>query len=185
MTKEKIPSDLYEALRNAGFQLESQLNEYIHKYMNQKEFAAAGTVFKKAHGRLLDLLQEFHEAASPHLKTPTKKDVANLAQLIVQVEEKVDVLSDQVAELTETLKKLDNAPQDEKKTETNPVESHSEDPAVWDLLKEARKKKLEALSEAAKSSLESKLGTLTSSEKLKGAHFAQLLEMLQGMKKSE
>lgn len=109
MTKEKKPSDLYETLRNAGFQLETHLNENIHKYMNQKEFAAAASVFKKVHGRLMDLLQEFHETASPHLSTPTKKDVANIAQLVVQVEEKVDVLSDQVAELTESIKKLNAA----------------------------------------------------------------------------
>ncbi|MGD6804546.1 hypothetical protein FZC79_13905 [Rossellomorea vietnamensis] len=184
MTKEKIPSDLYEALRNAGFQLETQLNEYIHKYMNQKEFAAAASVFKKAHGRLMDLLQEFHETASPHIKSPTKQDVANIAQLVVQVEEKVDVLSDQVAELTETIKKLNSGTPD-KKEQTEPSAESPEETAAWDTLKEARRKRLQAMSEAAKSSIESKLGTLSASEKLKGTNFSQLIEMLQGMKKSE
>ncbi|WP_113926881.1 hypothetical protein [Bacillus sp. P14.5] len=183
MTKEKIPSDLYEALRNAGFQLETQLNEYIHKYMNQKEFAAAASVFKKAHGRLMDLLQEFHETASPHLKNPTKKDLANVAQLIVQVEEKVDVLSDQVAELTEAVSKLNSISMD-KKEQTEPLEV-KEEANAWDTLKEAKMKRLHALSEAAKSSIDSKLGSLTSAEKLTGTHLTQLLEMLQGMKKSE
>ncbi|MGD7023719.1 hypothetical protein ACQCVK_14050 [Rossellomorea vietnamensis] len=184
MTKEKIPSDLYEALRNAGFQLETQLNEYIHKYMNQKEFAAAASVFKKAHGRLMDLLQEFHETASPHIKSPTKQDVANIAQLVVQVEEKVDVLSDQVAELTETINKLNSGTPD-KKEQTEPSKESPEETAAWDTLKEARRKRLQAMSEAAKSSIESKLGTLSASEKLKGTNFSQLIEMLQGMKKSE
>jgi regulator of replication initiation timing len=181
MTKEKIPSDLFETLRNAGFQLETQLNEYIHKYMNHKEFAAAASVFKKAHGKLMEMMQEVHETASPHLNTPTKKDLANIAKLIVQLEEKIDALNDQVAELTETLHDSKN-----ENTVTMEPADLQDEPAESETPKEARLKRLQALSELAKNPIGPQLDALAaSSEKLGKTHFTQLLEMLQGMKKGE
>jgi methyl-accepting chemotaxis protein len=187
MSKEKNSSDLYEALRNAGFQLETHLNDYIHKYLNKKEFAAAASVFKKAQNKLTDLLQEVHETASPHLNVPTKQDLANIAKLVIQVEEKVDRLSDQVEELTETVKRLNSeAVQPSTAKSSSASESPKDVPERWEKSIQGRLKRLETLKEMAAGSLKEQMATPAfSSEKLGNDDLFKLLDLLQRKKNDE
>ncbi|RIW28052.1 hypothetical protein D3H55_22265 [Bacillus salacetis] len=182
MAKEKIPSDLYESLRNAGFQLENHLNEYIHKYLNKKEFAAAASIFKTGQSKLTSLLQELHEAASPHLNVPTKQDLANISKLIIQVEEKVDVLSDQVEELTETVKRLNKEqPLQSSQTDASVSDTLDLESKQWEDSIQERIERLEALKEMAANSLKPE----ATSAKIRNMDIFQLLDMLQRKKKDE
>ncbi|RHW41655.1 hypothetical protein D1B31_08030 [Neobacillus notoginsengisoli] len=105
MSKKHAMPNMYEVLRKAGFQLENQLNQSIHDHWNREEVAEAAAIFTNAHARLINKLHRYHEVLSTQLNTPTKKDVANVAKLVLQTEEKVDQLNDQMIRLTEKLEK--------------------------------------------------------------------------------
>lgn len=157
MAKEQTPAELYETIRNAGFLLETQLNEFIQKHLNKEELVGMAAIVTKAHTKLIEFLHEFQEIISVHLNTPTKNDVANVAKLVVQTEEKVDSLTDEIIRLTESidqLKELSSATPDNGSPDSNPPEPSESSPALNQ--RELTKMKLrETLYEISKAQLNS------------------------------
>lgn len=89
--EEKTKSrDFYESLKIRGLKKERELNSKIQQFLNKKDFIeqASSNSVKFAH-RVRNL-QETMETMSIMWNFPTKRDVANLAKMQVQLEEKID-----------------------------------------------------------------------------------------------
>lgn len=112
-------SDIYETIRNAGFALETQLNEWIQDQLNKEKLVLPAAFLSNAHGKLIQFISEFQEIISLHLNTPTKDDVANVAKLLIQTEEKIDDLNERMNDLAAVVEKL------RKETYKRPASSHS------------------------------------------------------------
>lgn len=103
MSKEEKP-DLFLLLKNAGFQLENQVNQYIQDHLNKEELAAAAHKGGNLFAALIEECHEYMEQLSAQLNFPTKNDVARLGQLVVQTEEKIDEIEDKVWAILKLLK---------------------------------------------------------------------------------
>lgn len=97
--------DPYETLKKVGGALEHQLNEWIHTHINKKEIAQAASIQAQSLAHFILRFQECMETLSIPLNLPTKNDVANVAKLTLQVEEKLDGLEEQVAKLARMIEK--------------------------------------------------------------------------------
>jgi len=106
MSKEHKITDIYEFLRNAGFKLETQLNEQIRNHLNRREVAGAAAILANHHADLIERLHQYQEITSIQLNIPTKKDVANIGKLTIQTEEKVDKLTDEIMQLAASIEEL-------------------------------------------------------------------------------
>ncbi|NHM31943.1 hypothetical protein [Neobacillus terrae] len=106
MSKEHKISDIYEFLRNAGFKLETQLNEQIRNHLNRRDVAGIAGILANHHANLIERLHQYQEITSIQLNIPTKKDVANIGKLTIQTEEKVDKLRDEIMQLAASIEEL-------------------------------------------------------------------------------
>lgn len=96
----------YTTLKKLGFQTEYKLNEQIQNNLNKKEIVQL--LHKHAHiiTPLVQGLRELVETLSVPLNIPTKNDVANVAKLTLQNEEKLDSIEEQLIILNQYLKQL-------------------------------------------------------------------------------
>lgn len=99
----------------AGFKLvsemwEKQLNGLLYKMTDNKEFVQTASLGLDAYSRSLALLKRNQELMAAFMNIPTKKDVANVAKLSIQAEEKMDILEEQIWSLQDgiTLLNKDN-----------------------------------------------------------------------------
>lgn len=106
MEKKTEVSDIYETIRNAGFGLETQLNEWIQDQLNNEKLVLPAAFLSNVHGKLIQFISEFQEIISLHLNTPTKDDVANVAKMLIQTEEKIDDLNDRMDDLAAAIEGL-------------------------------------------------------------------------------
>lgn len=103
---DKQVQDFYNMLKKLGFQTEFKLNENIQDSLNKKD------ILKLLHRRshlaapLVENLKELVETISVPLNIPTKNDVANVAKLTQQNEEKLDSVEEQLKILNKYLKQL-------------------------------------------------------------------------------
>ncbi|MBN6189146.1 hypothetical protein JQN58_20035 [Aneurinibacillus sp. BA2021] len=97
--------DPYETIKRIGTALERQLNEWVHDHLNKKEVAQLASSQAQHIAQFILRLQEHMEWLSIPLNFPTKNDVANVARLTMQVEEKLDGLEEQVTKLLYTIEK--------------------------------------------------------------------------------
>ncbi len=103
---EKQLQELYNILKKLGFQMEFKLNENIQDSLNKKEILKY--LHRHAHllAPLIKGLKEWAETMSIPLNIPTKNDVANVAKLTKQNEEKLDSVDEQLKILNGYLKEL-------------------------------------------------------------------------------
>ncbi|TKC18766.1 hypothetical protein [Robertmurraya kyonggiensis] len=94
----------YEKLRKVGFLTEFKLNEQIHNNLNRKEIVESLNQFSFVYADLLQDLNEFVELISGPLNLPTKNDVANVAKLAIQHEEKLNEIEEQLSSLNQFLR---------------------------------------------------------------------------------
>lgn len=97
---------VFGTIKKLGFQTEFKLNENIQQTLNKKELIKL--LHKYAHiiTPLFEGLKEIVETLSVPLNFPTKNDVANVAKLILQNEEKLDSIEEQLLILNQHLKEL-------------------------------------------------------------------------------
>ncbi|WP_050182097.1 hypothetical protein [Domibacillus robiginosus] len=112
-------TDIYEAIRNIGFGLETQFNEWIQDQLNKEKLVLPAAFLSNVQGKLIQFIREYQEIISLHLNTPTKDDVANVAKLLIQTEEKVDDLNDRMDDLVAVIEELRTG------TYKRPASSHS------------------------------------------------------------
>jgi hypothetical protein len=105
MEKKETP-DLFVLLKQWGFMLESTINKYIQDSLNKEEIAVAGNTIGIVLAEILEAIHEYVEQLSSLLNFPTKDDVSRLGKLIVQSEDKIDVLEDKMYEVHNLLKEI-------------------------------------------------------------------------------
>lgn len=109
MTDETSSDDTLRAMRDAYGRALEGWSKAMEQAVSTEEFAAAS-------GRILTRYVEFQEAmraastaAAEQLRLPTVEDIARLATLIVNVERKVDEVSDEVHAMAGRLDRIEAA----------------------------------------------------------------------------
>lgn len=94
-------SNFYKGLKLLGTQKEQQLNSKIQNLLNNRELIERVSDNAQMQVPRINSLQESSERMSIIMNYPTKKDVASLAKLVIQLEEKIDGLEELVSILVE------------------------------------------------------------------------------------
>ncbi|WP_462409045.1 polyhydroxyalkanoate biosynthesis repressor PhaR [Neobacillus sp. Marseille-QA0830] len=105
MTNEKNYDPLEVYKRISGI-WEKQLNGLLYRMTDNRETVRFMKAGLDAHSRYMELLRKNQELMAGFLNIPTKKDVANVAKLSVQAEEKIDLLEEQMWNLQDSLGSL-------------------------------------------------------------------------------
>jgi polyhydroxyalkanoic acid synthase PhaR subunit len=95
--------DPYKLFKTVSDQWEKQANEMIHLWTNNREFVEYSKVGSDLQAQYLKMLQKNQELFANQLNLPTKKDLANVAKLSIQMEEKLDALEEQNWNLQESV----------------------------------------------------------------------------------
>ncbi|WP_096153239.1 MULTISPECIES: hypothetical protein [Bacillus] len=98
----------FRVLSKKAVELEKQLNEEIKKHLNKQGLATMATENGEMYAMLLKQLQDYMEILSIHFNQPTKNDIANLAKLVIQTEEKIDNLEEEILDLKKSINDLTN-----------------------------------------------------------------------------
>ena len=100
----KKPYDPFESIHKLSLMWEKQINDFIYLWTDNKEFMKMSNVGTEINSRYLDALKKNQEALASVLNLPTKNDVANVASLTIQAEEKIEALEEQIWGLQDTMK---------------------------------------------------------------------------------
>ncbi|HEO8420941.1 hypothetical protein [Niallia sp. FSL W8-0635] len=101
-----VTIDFYELLKKGGNLLQYRLNNRIKNSLNQISIIDFTSKKTNPLSSKLDQIQNYSEQLSNYINLPTKTDLANATQLILQSEEKIDNLDDQLFELTNMMKEV-------------------------------------------------------------------------------
>ncbi len=123
MTNQK--DDIYATLKKLGSQLEELANEKLKQELDREEFVLLGKLGSQVMSRFLKQANEVQDLLSTHFNYPTKDDLARVAKLVLQSEEKIDCLEERVNKLLKFIKKAESSP-DQNQEETN--EASVQDP---------------------------------------------------------
>lgn len=96
--------DPYEAIHKLSLLWEKQINDFIYLWTNNNEFVKISNLGTELHSRSLEAFKKNQEALAGVMNMPTKNDVANVAALTVQAEEKIEALEEQIWELQDSVK---------------------------------------------------------------------------------
>jgi prefoldin subunit 5 len=107
MSKDKV-YDPFLRFRRISEMWENQLNGLLYKITDNNEFVRLLKVGTESHARYMELLRKNQELMAGVMNIPTKKDVANVAKLSLQTEEKIDILEEQIWHLQDSLGSLNN-----------------------------------------------------------------------------
>jgi hypothetical protein len=127
MTNNKA-NEFYKDLKKLAQGGEALLNEFIHKQINQEELTLLIGKNASIIRKILERLHKYQDLALTTLKVPTKDDITNIAKLVLQLEEKLDIIEEhfqkQFKEIPSNIPKMDHVLVDRdnlfKKTETSP-----------------------------------------------------------------
>ncbi|MGD6857764.1 hypothetical protein ACQCVO_22255 [Bacillus infantis] len=98
--------ELFSSLKKMGMKLEFELNELIKKQLNKEELLLSASANSAVIANMISQCRNMVELLSIPLNFPTKNDVARVAKLAIQVEEKVDQLDEQMLALSSTLAEI-------------------------------------------------------------------------------
>ena len=127
MTNNKA-NEFYKDLKKIAQGGEALLNEFIHKWINQEELTLLIGKNASIIRKILERLHKYQDLAITTLKVPTKDDITNIAKLVLQLEEKLDIIEEhfqkRFKEIPSNIPKMDHVLVDRdnlfKKTETSP-----------------------------------------------------------------
>jgi hypothetical protein len=105
MSKDKT-YDPFQGFRRIGEIWEQQLNGMLYMMSDNNEFVRLMKAGTESHARYMELLRKNQELMAGVMNIPTKKDVANVAKLSLQTEEKIDILEEQIWNLQDSLGSL-------------------------------------------------------------------------------
>jgi predicted RNase H-like nuclease (RuvC/YqgF family) len=100
----KRPYDPYDSFKKYSEVWEKQINDFIFILSNNNEFVKMSNAGTGAHSRYLEAFKKNQEALAGVLNIPTKNDLANVASLTIQTEEKIESLEEQIWNLQDSLK---------------------------------------------------------------------------------
>ncbi|MEH7156223.1 polyhydroxyalkanoate biosynthesis repressor PhaR [Neobacillus drentensis] len=105
MSKEKA-YDPFQGIRKISTMWEHQLNGLLYMMTDNNEFVRLLSAGTDSHARYMELLRKRQELMAGVMNIPTKKDVARVAKLSLQTEEKIDILEEQIWNLQDSLGSL-------------------------------------------------------------------------------
>ncbi|MFS0881697.1 hypothetical protein [Metabacillus niabensis] len=95
----KLTDQLYKELKKLAQGGEARINEFIQNQLNNENVVKLAADQSAVTGEVLRQLQRYQEIVTTALRIPTKDDVANVAKLVLQLEEKIDLLEDYLSQL--------------------------------------------------------------------------------------
>jgi len=93
----------FEGIKRISDMWERQINGLLYMVSDNNEFVRLLKAGTEGHARYLELLRKRQELVAGVMNLPTKKDVANVAKLSIQAEEKIDILEEQIWNLQDSL----------------------------------------------------------------------------------
>ncbi|WP_180954487.1 polyhydroxyalkanoate biosynthesis repressor PhaR [Bacillus sp. V5-8f] len=102
MAKQKT-FDPYDMFKKFSNQWEKQMNDFIYVWTNNSDFVRFSRLNSDVHARYLELYKRNQEFFANQLNLPTKSDMANVAKLAIQSEEKLDSLEEQIWTLQDSV----------------------------------------------------------------------------------
>ena len=102
MSKEKM-FDPYEGFKQISEMWEKQINGLLYLAADNNEFVRLANKGLGVHSRYMELLRKNQELMAGIMNIPTKRDVANVANLSIQAEGKIDILEEQIWNLQDSL----------------------------------------------------------------------------------
>jgi CRISPR/Cas system type I-B associated protein Csh2 (Cas7 group RAMP superfamily) len=100
----KRPYDPYDSFKKYSELWEKQINDFIYLWTDNSEFLKMSKLGTEAQSRYLETLRKNQETMASLLNMPTKNDVANVANLTIQTEEKIEALEEQIWDLQESVR---------------------------------------------------------------------------------
>lgn len=89
------PPDPFQVLRESYEQATEAWAKAVEQAISTEDFAASAGKVMERYTEMQEMLRRTSEAVAEQLHIPTKDDIARVAQLVVNVERKVDDVSDQ------------------------------------------------------------------------------------------
>jgi predicted RNase H-like nuclease (RuvC/YqgF family) len=102
MAKDKM-YDPYEGFKQISEMWEKQINGLLFMSADNNELVQFTNAGLGIHSRYMELLKKNQELMAGFLNIPTKKDIANVANLSIQAEGKIDILEEQIWNLQDSL----------------------------------------------------------------------------------
>ena len=102
MSKDKM-FDPYEGFKQISEMWEKQINGLLYLAADNNEFVRLANKGLGVHSRYMELLRKNQELMAGIMNIPTKRDVANVANLSIQAEGKIDILEEQIWNLQDSL----------------------------------------------------------------------------------
>ncbi|MFT8320072.1 MAG: hypothetical protein ABF649_04135 [Bacillus sp. (in: firmicutes)] len=102
----QITLDVYDILKKGGDLLQYRINNIIKNQLNTTSMIFLANNRSKALTKKIEQVQGYVERTASIINLPTKTDLSNATQLILQSEEKIDRLDDQLYELTVMLQEV-------------------------------------------------------------------------------
>ncbi|WP_066399678.1 hypothetical protein [Neobacillus mesonae] len=101
--KEKLAA-FYTDLKKSGLAVEHQINRHIQDLLDNEDLVRLANQHSGFITNNIKSLQKYVEVISNILLLPTKNDIANVARVAIQTEEKVDKLDERINELANTIR---------------------------------------------------------------------------------
>jgi predicted nucleic acid-binding Zn-ribbon protein len=101
---DKKTYDPFDSFHKFSTLWEKQINDFFYLWSNNNEFVKMSKIGTDVHSRYLETFKKNQEALAGVLNLPTKQDVANVANLTIQAEEKMEALEEQIWELQDNMK---------------------------------------------------------------------------------
>jgi hypothetical protein len=98
LKENKKSGDFFESLKIRGLEKDKELNSMIQQFLNKKEWIQQASLNSETFANTVRNLQESMEAISTMWNFPTKRDVANVAKMQVQLEEKIDQVEEMLSQ---------------------------------------------------------------------------------------
>jgi polyhydroxyalkanoic acid synthase PhaR subunit len=89
------PPDPFQVLRESYEQATQAWAQAVEQAISTEEFAASAGKVMERYAAMQEVMRKTSEAVAEQLQIPTKDDIARVAQLVINVERKVDDVSDQ------------------------------------------------------------------------------------------
>lgn len=105
MTKDKT-YDPFEGFKQISELWEKQLNGLLYMLTDNEEFVRSAKFGLDTHSRYMELVRKNQELLASTMNIPTKSDVANVANLSIQAEAKIDTLEEQIWNLQDSIASL-------------------------------------------------------------------------------
>jgi hypothetical protein len=99
--------DLYSQIKLTGSKAEALVNDWLKNRVNKEDIVGLLGRRTQWYGKLIKELQDAVETASVPLNIPTKRDVASVAKLTIQNEDRLEDIQQRLAQIETTLQRLE------------------------------------------------------------------------------